>query len=205
MSTDGQDQMTARMRRLLDAARQEDDEEEISPTSSMPRVEITSRILEIVDELEPGQRKQPPHNAMDELYRIAPVYLWPLMRVVEKQVGAANPIRRWPNVPYHYGMGRVMAFEHWLSRLDEQERAQAIAASRERYEAHYRQSAELLTEKMCALGFDLTTINRNDHENDRDLQGAAMSVLAQLQARRPRRHDDGRDGPTLGGGRSRRR
>jgi hypothetical protein len=205
MSAGDDIEITARMRRLLDAARQEDDEEDTLPMSSMPRVEITSRVLAFIDAIEPGSRRQPPRNAIDDLYRNVPACLLPIMRVVEKQVGAANPMGRWPNVPYHYGMGRIMAYDRWLGQLDEQERAQAIAASRERYEAHYRRSAELLAERMCALGFDLTTINRSGHANDRELQSAAMSVLTQLQARRPRRHDDGWDGPTLGGGRSRRR
>ncbi len=209
MNDDKKHEITARMRRLLDAAYVEEDDE--APASPRPRTETGDRIfrfLELVESGMLGRNYQRPHNALDELYRRAPVYLWPLMLAVEEEDSdTTKPKPTWPDVPYHYGMGRIKAYEELLSHLSEKDREKEIAACRGRYEGYYQAGAGFLVEKMRGRGFDLTGINREEHGNDRDLQNAANSALEQLQAQRPRNRNDNWDRPVLdlGRGRSRRR
>ncbi len=45
----------------------------------------------------------------------------------------------WPDAPYHYGMGRIQAYDQWLASLSEPDRAQEISACKARYMAYYQQ------------------------------------------------------------------
>lgn len=66
----------------------------------------------------------------------------------------------WPNVPYHYGMGRIQAYERWLESLSEEEREEEIAACRARYERHYQRVADALAARMKEKGHDLDLLSK---------------------------------------------
>ena len=125
------------------------------------------------------------------------------MGALDGEVEEANPMGTWPGVPYHYGMGRNAAYDQWLGRLDEVERARAIAACRERYEAYYRRSADIMIAKMHERGFDLVAMQQRERTDGRDPEGITVSPPPRPEAERPRRRVFDFDGPTLGGGRKR--
>jgi hypothetical protein len=72
-----------------------------------------------------------------------------------KKTACDNDEVTWPDVPYHYGMGRIKAYEEWLARLSETDRQKEIAACRARYEAYYHTVADELVNRMSKLGYDL--------------------------------------------------
>ena len=111
------------------------------------------------------ERYTPPRNAVTELFKSTPPELRDAMiREVEK---ITDDAAKWPNAPYHYGMGRIKAYEEWLARLSEKDRKAEIAASRVRYENHYQRVADLVVDRMNELGHDLVA-SRPPHERKRE-------------------------------------
>jgi len=107
---------------------------------------------------------QPPRNAVTELFLAAPHELHDAMREELKKIDHVSYHDThdtqliWPRAPYHYGMGRIQRYEHWLSEQSEEDRQAEILACRIRYEAHYQHMAFLLVERMKELGHDLTPL-----------------------------------------------
>ena len=137
----------------------------------------------------------PPRNAVTELFLSAPENLRSVFMEVSKEAEKANPAGEWPAVPYHYGMGRIQAYEEWLATLDEEELAAQIALSRETYETYYEGLASQIVSKLAERGIDLSphiAERKAKQEND-----------ARLQRLRSRSRARDSFGPTLGGGRDR--
>jgi hypothetical protein len=103
----------------------------------------------------------PPRNAVAELLKSTPSALHDAIVREAKKIDKVSYTDTsddgavWPNAPYHYGMGRIKAYEDWLARLSENERNAEIAACRNRYEAHYKTVADVLIARMKELDHDL--------------------------------------------------
>jgi hypothetical protein len=62
----------------------------------------------------------------------------------------------WPDVPYHYGQGRIREYEVWRDSLSEQDQKQELAAVRIRYEAYNDAMAQFLVWVMAKQGHDIS-------------------------------------------------
>ena len=83
----------------------------------------------------------PPRNAVNELIQRVPDELRQLLTETwkehDKQSFERTDSESWPDVPYHYGQGRIPEYEVWRDSLSEQDQKKEIAAVRIRYEAYY--------------------------------------------------------------------
>ena len=140
----------------------------------------------------PKPRYVPPRNALTELALCVPKDLLAIFKTVRKEVEKENPIGTWPDVPYHYGMGKIQAYSQWLRHLTEEERKAQLRHSRRTYEAYFRKCADLILAKMAGRNIDLSPyIAEHRKQQRRRLRILEIS----------RQADDA--GPTLGGGRKR--
>jgi hypothetical protein len=102
----------------------------------------------------------PPRNAVNELIQKVPDELRQLLTTTwkehDKQSFESTDSESWPDVPYHYGHGRIRAYEFWLDSLSEQDRKEEIAEVRGRYEAYYALMARLLVSVMAKQGYDIS-------------------------------------------------
>ncbi len=160
--------------------------------------------VDVQDDPEPGaEGYRKPRNAIVELFDNAPPFLHDLMRLIETEAEESSPIIKWPHAPYHYGMGRIQAYDEWLATLDEHERARAIAACIGRDETRHDQIAVAMVDTLRAVGIDLTRINRREHEGDEQLREVARVALEARTG--PPDPGPDRGGPSQGRGRTRRR
>jgi hypothetical protein len=97
----------------------------------------------------------PPRNAVNELIQRVPDELRQLLIETWKEHDKQS--ESWPDVPYHYGQGRIREYEVWRDSLSEQDQKQEIAAVRVRYEAYYDAMARSLVEVMAKQGHDIST------------------------------------------------
>lgn len=108
----------------------------------------------------------PPRNEVGELLGEVPFdsELYALMKEEIKKIDPSyysdsdDEAGTWPNVPYHYGMGRIKAYEEWLDGLSEGSQKAEIAACRVRYETHYHTVADALVKRMKEIGYDLAPL-----------------------------------------------
>jgi hypothetical protein len=97
----------------------------------------------------------PPRNAVNELIQRVPDELRQLL--IETWKEHEKQSESWPDVPYHYGQGRIREYEVWRDSLSEQDQKQEIAAVRVRYEAYYDAMARSLVGVMAKQGHDIST------------------------------------------------
>ena len=114
------------------------------------------------------KRYVPPRNAVTELMVSAPAHVRDLMAQELAKIRKKTEDAEWPEVPYHYGMGRIKAYEDWLASLSEEERKREIQACRARYVAHYQGEADLLIKRMRELGHDIEPNTRRRTEEERE-------------------------------------
>lgn len=145
-----------------------------------------------------GEKYVLPRNATSDFLVTLPTEVYAAASEVLEEIRKKNPVGEWPHEQYHYGMGRDMRYEMWLSRLSEEERRREIEAARRRYEAHYDREASALIAEMRARGFDVGGPSQKEPDHD--------SPIDENRPRRPRppnRNGPEPDGPSLGGGRGR--
>lgn len=122
--------------------------------SRLPRLRARAITEELVSEY------IPPRNAVNELIQRVPDKLRePLTQTWkehDKQSFAHTDSESWPDVPYHYGQGRIREYEIWCDSLSEQDQKNEIAASRGRYEAYYALMARGLVSVMAERGCDIS-------------------------------------------------
>jgi hypothetical protein len=105
-----------------------------------------------------------PRNAAQELSQKVPDELQPLLtdawREIDKQTFGGPESESWPDVPYHYGQGRIMEYELWRDSLGEQDQKNEIAAARIRYETYYDAMARFLVWVLAKQGHDISAYLR---------------------------------------------
>jgi hypothetical protein len=77
----------------------------------------------------------PPRNAVNELIQRVPGELRELLTKAwnehDKQSFEHTDSESWPDVPYHYGQGRIRACEIWCDSLSEQDQTNELLQSGE--------------------------------------------------------------------------
>jgi hypothetical protein len=113
-----------------------------------------------------------PRNAVEELIQEVPDELRQLLRETwrehDKQSFNSTDDESWPDVPYHYGQGRLREYEVWCDSLTEQDRNLEIFASRVRYETYYDAMAHFLVWVMAKQGLDISAYLRLVRKADRN-------------------------------------
>jgi hypothetical protein len=99
-----------------------------------------------------------PRNAVDELYQELPNELRPLLLDASQELDKHD--LSWPDVPYHYGQGRILGYEVWLDSLSEQDRNLELFASSARYETYCDAKAQFLVWVMAKQGHDVSAYLR---------------------------------------------
>ena len=84
----------------------------------------------------------PPRNAVQELIQKVPDEVRPMVTKIWHEL--AKQGGSWPDVPYHYGHGRILGYEIWRDSLREQDQKDEIVAVRIRYETYYDAMARFL-------------------------------------------------------------
>jgi hypothetical protein len=102
----------------------------------------------------------PPRNAVEQLIQKVPDELRPLLtetwHELDKQSFEHTDSESWPDVPYHYGQGRIREYEVWRDSLREQDGKDENAAVRIRYETYYDAMARFLVWVMAKQGHDIS-------------------------------------------------
>jgi hypothetical protein len=102
----------------------------------------------------------------------------------------------WPTVPYHYGMGRIQAYENWLHGLSEEDQKREIAACRIRYEKHYDDLSFHVVKSMKEKGHDVTLFMSNEQKQNyimREIFEQSFDNGGQARARMMGRIMEGRE------------
>lgn len=106
----------------------------------------------------------PPRNAVTQLFLQVPERLHGLLRELsrshDKQSYDGPDSVSWPQVPYHYGQGRLLGYDRWLGSLSDQDQKKEVAATRVRYENYYDQMARVLVTAMAEKGHDISAYLR---------------------------------------------
>ena len=106
----------------------------------------------------------PPRNAVNELIQRVPDELRQLLTETwkehDKQSFERTDSESWPDVPYHYGQGRIPEYEVWRDSLSEQDQKKEIAAVRIRYKTYYDAMARFLVWVMAKQGHDISAYLR---------------------------------------------
>jgi hypothetical protein len=97
----------------------------------------------------------PPRNAVEQLIQKVPDELRPLLTETWHELEHTDS-ESWPDVPYHYGQGRIREYEVWRDSLREQDRKDENAAVRIRYETYYDAMARFLVWVMAKQGHDIS-------------------------------------------------
>jgi hypothetical protein len=79
-----------------------------------------------------------PRNGVAEMSIAVPPELSGLVDKLAAEIMKERKLVKWPHAPYHFGMGRMLAYEQWLSSLDlkqmKEEVARCIAATTNYYD-----------------------------------------------------------------------
>ena len=100
----------------------------------------------------------PPRNAVQELIQKVPDEVRPMVTKIWHEL--AKQGGSWPDVPYHYGHGRILGYEIWRDSLREQDQKDEIVAVRIRYETYYDAMARFLVWVMAKQGHDISAYLR---------------------------------------------